>query len=476
MNKKWLGLSIMIWSVAVQAAMPEERMTTQADQRELALTIYNDDLALVKDQRKVTLAADMNRLAWRDVSARIRPETALLRNLNEASGMRLLEQNFDFDVLTPQKLLEKNVGNVVTVIKTNPATGAEVRESATVLAANAGVVLKFADRIETGVPGRLAFSSVPDNLRDRPTLVMAFANARAGVSSLELSYLTGGLSWRADYVAELSANEDRMDVNAWVTLTNQSGVSYPNAKLQFVAGDVNRVSDSLRSEMAMRGAVLMAKTAEAPMAQENLFEYHLYSLGRTTTLGDQQTKQVALLSAPQVPVKKSLELRGAGYYYQGSYGDLGKKLKAGVYIEFENKGAGLGVPLPKGVMRLYKKDSAGNAQFVGEDTLDHTARNDTVRLKLGDAFDVYAEKKQMDFQKVSGGRNNYIYESAYQITLKNAKAEGVTVKVYEPIPGDWQMVSESMVHTKASADTALWLVRIPAESSAVLSYRVRVKL
>ncbi|ARU31322.1 DUF4139 domain-containing protein [Sulfuriferula sp. AH1] len=475
MSRKWLGLGLMLWVVGANAAMPVEETTTLADQRALALTIYNDDLALVKEQRRVNLPAGTSRLAWRDVSARIRPETALLRSLNEANGLRLLEQNFDFDVLTPQKLLEKNVGNTVTVIKTNPATGMEVRETATVLAANDGVVLKFADRIETGVPGRLAFAAVPDNLRDRPTLVMTLANARSGVPDLELSYLTGGLSWRADYVAELSANEDKLDINAWVTLTNQSGVSYPNARLQFVAGDVNRVREDLRPGMAARGGVVMAKAAEAPMAQENLFEYHLYSLGRTTTLADQQTKQVALLSALQVPVRKSLELRGAEYYYQGSYGDLGKKLKAGVFIEFDNKGAGLGVPLPKGVMRVYKRDGAGNAQFVGEDGLDHTARNDTVRLKLGDAFDVYADKKQTDFQKISGGRN-YTFESAYQITLHNAKSEAVMVKVYEPIPGDWQIINASATHSKAAAGMALWQLRIPAESSTVLTYRVRVKL
>lgn len=475
MNLKWLVLGGMCWIATAQAAIVEEKTTNQADQVELALTIYNDDLALVKDQRKVNLTAQINRLAWRDVSARIRPETALLRSLSEAAGLRLIEQNFDFDVLTPQKLLEKNVGNAVTVIKTNPVTGLETRETATVLSANAGVVLKFADRIETGVPGRLAFASVPDNLRDRPTLVMTVDNARAGGSNLELSYLTGGLSWRTDYVAELSANEDRMDINAWVTLTNQSGVSYPNARLQFVAGDVNRVMENLRED-TVRSGVMLAQAAKAPVAQENLFEYHLYSLARTTTLGDQQTKQVALLSAAQIPVRKSLEFRGVEYYYQGSYGDLGKKLKAGVYIEFENKGAGLGVPLPKGIIRLYKKDKAGNAQFVGEDTLDHTAKNETVRLKLGDAFDVYAEKKQTDFQKVSAGRNTSVYESAYQIDVHNAKSEAVMVKLFEPVPGDWQVITESAAHTKPNANTALWQLRIPAESNVVLTYRVRVRI
>ncbi|MES2000513.1 MAG: DUF4139 domain-containing protein, partial [Pseudomonadota bacterium] len=391
------ALAVLLHAGGVMAASADEKLTTLADQRDVAVTIYNDDLALIKDQRKVTLDNGLNHLAWRDVSARMRPETALLRNLGEAKGFSLLEQNFDFDLLTPEKLLEKYTGKQVTVIKTNPATGVETRETATVLATSGGTVLKFADRIETGVPGRLAFAAVPDNLRDKPTLVMSVMNPKAGAQNLELSYLTGGLSWRADYVAELSDNDTRMDLNGWVTLTNQSGASFPNAKLQLVAGDVNRVREVMRP-VAMTARTNKNMAAEAaPMAQENLFEYHLYTLNRPTTLAEQQTKQVALLSATRIPVTKTLELRGADYYYQGSYGDLGQKLKTSVYVEFDNKGGGLGVPLPKGVMRLYAKDSAGNAQFIGEDNIDHTAKNETVRLKMGEAFDVTADKKQTDF-------------------------------------------------------------------------------
>lgn len=459
----------LLFASHTYAAELDEKTTTLADQRELALTIYNDDLALVKDQRKVSLSADTNRLAWRDVSARIRPETALLRNINDAAGIRLLEQNFDYDLLTPQKLLEKNVGNSVTVVKTNPVTGAETRESATILAANSGVVLKYADRVETGINGHIVYAGVPDNLRDQPTLTMTVIANKSASQNLELSYLTGGLSWRADYVAELGANDTKMDLNGWVTINNQSGTSYPNAKLQFVAGDVHRVSP----EMAPRTVMSLAKMADAAMAQEGLFEYHLYSLGRTTTLNNQQTKQVALLTAPQISVRKSLELRGAEYYYQGATGDLGKKLKASVYISFDNKGGNLGVPLPKGIMRIYQKDSAGNAQFIGEDSIDHTAKNDTVRLKLGEAFDVYADKKQTDFQKVASTRNSY--ESAYQIVLHNAKSTAVTVTVFEPIPGDWTILNESQPHSKPNANTAMWSVTIPAEGQTTLSYRVRVK-
>lgn len=468
-------LILALASSAAQAASADEKLTTQGDQNEVAVTIYNNDLALVKDQRKVHLDADLNHLAWRDVSARMRPETALLRNLGEAKGFGLREQYFDFDLLTPEKLLEKYVGKQVTVIKTNPATGTESHENATVLATNGGTVLKFADRIETSVPGRLAFAALPDNLRDKPTLVMSVVNPKTGVQNLELSYLTGGLSWRADYVAELSGQGTRLDLNGWVTLTNQSGATFPNAKLQLVAGDVNRVSEMIRPTATLRMEKNVAGEAQ-PMAQENLFEYHLYTLNRPTTLAEQQTKQVALLSATGIPVRKSLELRGAEYYYQGNNGDLGQKLKVGVFVEFENKGAGLGVPLPKGVIRLYKKDSAGNAQFIGEDSIDHTPKNERVRLKLGEAFDVTADKKQTDFQKIAGsGRYNNVFESAYQITLKNAKNQPVTVKVFEPMPGDWEVLAESLPHTKQAAGTALWQVPVAAEGKTVLTYRVRVK-
>ncbi len=474
-------LNTMIAGVMVTAhtcwAVPrDEVVSTASDQSSVAVTIYNDNLALVKDARRVRLGRDFNQLAWREVSAQMRPETAQLRNLSNPAGFRLQEQNFDFDLLTPQKLLEKYVGRGVSVIRTHPGTDVETREAATVLSTNNGVVLKFADgRIETGVPGRLAFPGVPDTLRDTPTLVISLVNPAAGMQNLELSYLTGGLSWRADYVAELNADDDRLDLNGWVTLTNQSGAAYPNAKLQLVAGDLNRIRDAQpmpRATMAMAAKVADA----AEMQQESLLEYHLYTLQRPTTLADNQTKQVALMSASRVPVRKEFLLEGANYYYSGQVGEIGRKIKVGVFVEFDNRGEGLGVPLPRGVIRVYKKDSQGNAQFVGEDRIDHTPKNETVRLKLGDAFDVTADRKQTEFQKLAGtGRYNYVFESAYEIVLKNAKPEAVTVTVREPMPGDWTMISESQPHIKAASGTAEWKVSVPAEGKTTLSYRVRVK-
>ncbi len=457
-------------------AEPPEILSTLADQQQVTVTIYNSDLALVKEQRLIALEQGENRLALREVSGGIRPETALLSNLRPAGTFWVMEQNFDFDLLTPQKLLEKYVGREVQVVRTHPQSGAETLEPARVLAANNGVVLRMGDRIETGIPGRLVYPDVPANLRDRPTLVVQLATATPGNHLLELSYLTGGLSWRADYIAELKAEEERLDLSGWVTLTNRSGTTYPDARLQLVAGDVHRVREELRAVPAPLYKTAMAEAAPPRMKEEGLFEYHLYTLDRPTTIRDNQSKQVALLGATGVPVRKEFLLQGRDYYYSSSHGDLGQKLKVGVFVEVENRtDAALGMPLPAGIVRVYKKDSRGGAQFIGEDRIDHTPKNEKIRLQLGEAFDVTAAKKQTDFKKLAGtGRYNYVFESAYRIELKNAKPQPVTVKVQEPVPGDWEVVSESHPHRKEAAGTATWEVAVPAGGKVALEYRVRV--
>jgi len=474
-----LLLAPLAFTLAAQS--PREITTTLKDQQSLAVTIYNDNLALVKDQREVRLGKGEQALAFQEVSAQIRPETALLRNLTLPKDFWVLEQNFDFDLLTPSKLLEKYVGQKVTIVRSVPnAEGAgakDVREEATVLATNNGVVLQFADRIETSAPGRIVYPKVPESLRARPTLVVDLHSGAERAQKLELSYLTGGLSWRADYVANLAADEKNLDLSGWVTLTNQSGAAYPNATLQLVAGDVNRVQ-SRRPAAPMMAMAKMERDKSAPeMKEESLFEYHLYTLDRPTTLKENQTKQVALLTASSVPVRKEYLLRGDSYYYQGSYGDLGDKLKVGVFVEFDNKTESrMGMPLPKGIVRVYKRDSESRPQFVGEDAIDHTPKNELVRLKLGDAFDVTARRKQTDYKSLGKqGAWRNVYEMAFEVELKNAKKDPVTVSVLEPIYGDWEIIQKSHSFTKEAAGTAKFKVEVPAEGSATLTYRVRVK-
>ena len=469
-------LAVLTTVGAVSATtQSDEVVTTLDDQVGVAVTIYNQNLALVKDKRRLALAKGEVKLAFREVSAQMRPETALLT----AAGLAVIEQNFEFDLLTPEALLKKYVGHQVEVISRHPTTGVESRKSAKVLSSNNGVVLQFDDHMETGVPGRLSFSRLPENLRDRPTLTMLMESTASGAKDIELSYLTGGLRWQADYVAELNATDDAVNLSGWVTLTNTSGASYLNAKLQLVAGDVHQAPPEQEFDRGGRREMMMkAMPASAPqMAQEEMFEYHLYTLERPTTIADNQSKQVALLQASSVPCKKEFLLKGSSYYYRRAYGEIDRKLKVGVFVEIENRKKNhLGLPLPKGVVRVYKEDSKGALQFVGEDRIDHTPENETVRLKLGDAFDLTAAKKQTNFKKIEGdGRYNYIYEAAFEIKLKNAKSEDVEIKIVEPIPGDWEILEESHSHIKESSSAASWRIPVPAKGEAKLIYRVRVK-
>lgn len=466
--QKLVFLSLLILAPATFAAeQVPEVVSNAADRDAVAITVYNDDLALVKERRKLRLPAGLARLSLREVSAQMRPETVLL----QGGPMTTLEQNFDFDLLTPAKMLEKYVGRDVTVIRSHPTTGEEKREQASVLSAREGIVLRFADRIETGTPGgRIAFESVPPNLRDRPTLSILL-DSPGGARNLELSYLTGGLSWQANYVANLSADGKMMDLSGWVTLTNRSGTGYDDAKLQLVAGKVNRVrpAEVAFNRLAKAAGAPAPRSAEA--TQEALMDYHLYSFERPTSIADNQTKQLALLSAQAVPVRREYLLMGADWYYRGRNDEIGQKLKPAVYVQFDNKGGQMGKPLPSGVVRVYAKDSKGAAQFVGEDRIEHTAKNETIKVKLGEAFDITAARKQLTYQKLGDASA----ETSYRIDLRNAKEEAVIVRVQEPLPGDWQISQETQRHTKESSRIASWDVDVPAGGAATLEYTVRVK-
>jgi hypothetical protein len=447
---------------------PGEAVSVATDREAMAITVYNDNLALVKERRKVRLPAGPVRLSLREVSGQMRPETALLKSVG-GGPITLIEQNFDFDLLTPEKLLEKYVGRRVGVVRSHPTTGEERTEQATVLAANNGTVLRFADRIETGVPGRIVYPDVPPNLRDRPTLSVLLEGA-GGQQSLELSYLTGGISWKADYVANLTPDGRAMDLAGWVTLTNRSGAAYADAALQLVAGTVNRVRPPQpRMAYGMPAPAPLAMKSEA--AEEPLMDYHLYSFERPTSIEDNQTKQLALLSARAIPVRHEYLLTGSEYYYRGRHGQISRKLKPAILLEFENKGGQLGKPLPGGVVRVYAKDSKGAAQFVGEDRIEHTAKNEKVKLKIGEAFDITADRKQTSFKKIA----DTVAEAAFSIEIRNAKDEDVTVRVQEPLPGDWEILQESHPHNKESARIAAWNIVVPKDGKTVLDYTVRVR-
>jgi len=472
-----LALATLPCLLAAQA--PRETVTTLKDQQAVAVTIYNNNLALIRDQREVSLAKGDLELAFQGVSAMIRPETALLRNLTAPKGFWINEQNFDFDLLTPQKLLEKYVGRSVTVVSSKPnPDGPGVREQsepAEVLATSGGVVLKFADRIETAAPGRIIFPGVPGTLRASPTLVLNLHSGAAEPQKLELTYLTGGLTWQADYVANLAEDGKTLALAGWVTLTNQSGSSYPGATLQLVAGDVHR-TEPRPAPMASFGGVNLAMAKRGEVKEEGLFEYHLYTLDRPTTLRSNQSKQVSLLTAEAVPVRKDYVVKGDPGFDQSAARDPEQKLKVGVFLEFDNRAGALGIPLPKGVVRVYQRDGAGRPQFIGEDSIDHTPKNEKVRLRLGDAFDLTATRRQTDFKSLGPqGQYRNVVETAFQVELKNAKPEPVTVDLLEPLQGDWEITQNNLPFTKEASGLVKFQVPVPAAGSAKVSYRVRVR-
>jgi hypothetical protein len=470
-TRRSLMIALLATTMIVPPALAQavaERRVTLDEQSAIAVTIYNENLALVRDQRRITLDRGLNRLAIVDVSAQLRAETALLAPTGGAA-FQLLEQNLEFDLLTPAKLLEKAVGKEVTIVKTHPQSGEETRLRARVLSTAQGVVLQIGSEIHTSPPGRIVFDDLPPNLRPRPTLTIDLDSQTAGTISAELTYLTGGLAWRADYVALLADKEDRLDLTGWVTLINSSGTSYRNAKLQLVAGDPNRV----RAELEVRrDAARPAPPPASQMRTEAVFDYHLYELERPTTIADNQQKQVSLLKADQVVAVKQYRFSGQGQHYRSRFTTPGT-VKAEVWLNFENeRRSNLGLPLPRGVVRVYKRDSAGKAVFVGEDAINHTAEGETVRLKVGQAFDVSAVRAQTDFRVESSG---HIYETAFRFVFNNAKTDPVEVIVSEMIPGDWTMLQESHKHTKVTAGLVEWTVPVPAKGKAEMTYRVRIR-
>ena len=317
----------------------------------------------------------------------------------------------------------------------------------------------------------IRFAELPDSLYSRPTLIWTVENEGAARHRVEASYLAGKLAWNADYVLTVARSDKAADLNGWVTLQNGSGTAFKNAKLQLVAGDLNRVRQQL-GKMAMERRQDAMAPAAAQMTQEAFSDYHLYTLGRKTTINNNQTKQVSLLEGTDVPVAKRYVVEGQNYYYHNVQ-HPGAPLKdlVQVYYQFKNEQqGGLGIPMPAGVVRVYQEDSKGGVQFVGEDRITHTPKDETLNLKIGNAFDVVCERNQVDFEKIAGN----VYEFEYAITLRNHKATPVTVEVNEPIGGTWRMVRSSHEWAKTAAWAAQFHVPVAADGTTVLKYRVRV--
>lgn len=448
---------------------PAERVrSTGADRERVSITVYNQDFGLVREVRRIATGQGALELEFGDVASSIQTETVHIRALG-ASPFRILEQNYQYDLLSPQKLLEKYVGRTVTVYRQDPETGAETPIEAEVLSVNNGTILRIGDEITFNVPGRIAFPEVPDNLIAEPTLVW-LAESGAREQRLEVSYLTGGLNWKADYVMVLNEDDDGAGLTGWVTLTNNSGASFEDAELKLVAGDVQRVDQRRFRELAARAAA--DAVAEKQFTEQAFFEYHMYTLGRPATVRNNEQKQVTLLEAPSFGVQKKLIFYGAAQYYRGSYGEVVSNQKIGVFLDFGNtERNGLGMPLPAGIVRVYKEDGSGAQQFIGEDRIDHTPRDERVRIRMGDAFDIVGDRRQMRWTPMGG----CVSESDWQIDLRNHKDEDITVEVIEPVGGDWEVTRSSHTAERIDAHTFRFNVPVEARGSARVTYTVRVR-
>ena len=463
---------VFAFTAAATAEVPALPDSTAKDRSAVAVTIYNVNIGLVRENR--TLRVDrsgVGTLRFMDVPSSIDPRTVHLRSLSSAGGISVLEQNYEYDLLSPEKLMEKYVGQDVEIVEqAQDLTSRKVQ--ATLLSVNGAPVYRVGDRIVVNQTGKVTFPSVPKDLVATPTLVWTVDAAKSGSQAVEASYLTEGMTWSADYVAVVDADDAKAGLTGWVTVENHSGAAFEDAVLKLVAGDVRRVTPERQPTVMTMQADVRAKAAGSAFQEESFFEYHLYTLDRPTTLKQNQTKQIGLFQASDVPVTKRLILTGQPWYYRNQGGDLTHDEKVQVVLELKNSAAsGLGMPLPKGTVRVYKKDRSSSEQFVGEDAIDHTPKDETVRLHIGDAFDVVADRRQTDWKVVSPRE----FESAYAISIRNRKDEDVTVTVREPVGGDWKLLDSSVPGKKLDAGTLEFEVRAPKNKETRLTYRIATR-
>ncbi len=471
----WVSLVLGALSVFAQTNATVTATSTAANQTTLSVTVYNSDLALVRDVRRVDLPKGTVDLRFEDIAASIKPETVHITSVTSPKGLDVLEQNYEYDLLNPAKLLQKYVGKQVTLIRRElrDQSTVEVPVKATLLADNESPVWQVGNEIVTGMGAdRYVFPDLPPNLYSKPTLIWLLENRNTGEQTIEASYLAEKIQWTADYVLNVSSNEKNGALNGWVTINNNTGASFRDAKLQLVAGQVHQVP---RQQIVHRYAIQyqMASPAAAQFGQESIAEYHLYTLGRRTTLANNESKQISLLSAANIHIHKTLEVNGSDLMYRSAVHSLNSmKNPVEVHLKFQNsKDNSLGMPLPEGTVRVYQADSHGREQFIGEDHIGHTPRDEKLNLMIGSAFDVVEERKQTEYHSLGLNAS----ESAYEITIRNHKSEPIIVEVNEPLGGDWTMESSNFKYEKSSAFSARFEVPVAANGQAILNYRVRVR-
>lgn len=452
----------------------------RAESPGVELTVYNSDLGLVKDHRQMTLEKGVNFVRFSDVASGIDPTSVHFRSLTDPEGTSVLEQNYEYDVVGSAKLLRKYLDEEITLVTEDGSV-----YTGKLLSGADDIILQASDGKVTVVKANqvreFQFPALPDGLITKPSLLWQLDAALAGRHDVEVTYLTGGITWSADYVVVLAADDASLGLNGWVTVDNRSGATYKDARLKLIAGDIHRVQPT-RELMAYD---LARKAGAAPtpeqVAEREFFEYHLYEIQRPVTVKDQQTKQIEFVGAEGVKAEKIFVYDGLGggsWYSYGpitdpTYGPTSNK-KVMVLVEFKNSEAdGLGVPLPKGRVRVYKEDTGGGTEFVGEDAIDHTPKDERVRLYLGDAFDIVGERKQTDFKRL-GERT---IEESFEISLRNHKGEAVEVRVVEHLFrwSEWEITAKSQDFTKLDSSSVEFRVNVPKDGEAKITYTVRYR-
>ncbi len=457
--------------VEVQAGEGEVSKSTVDDQVSVEVAVYNSNIGLIKDTRKIMLPSGEGELRFMGVASQILPVTVHVESLNYPKDFSVVEQNYEYDLINADKLLDKYVGKKIKIIVWNEYQDRKETVDAVLLSNNNGQIYKIDNEIFVGHPGIKVLPEIPEDLIAKPTLTWLYDNSASKEHNLEVSYLTNNISWKADYVVVLNKDDTSADISGWVTLDNKSGATYRNASLKLIAGDVHRVTEAYRDKAVMMSH--MERRAAPQFEEKSFFEYHIYDLQRKTTIKDKQTKQVSLLEAAGVKIQKEFLVEGSQGIFTRRYRSNNPKQPVNVYIKFVNtEDNSLGIPIPEGIMRLYKMDDKGSLLFIGEDRVDHTPVDEEISLTIGEAFDLVAERLQTDYKQITTG----LHESEWEITLKNHKKEDVMVSIIEPLFGNWSVIDNSHSYTKKDAFTIKFDVNVPKDDEVKVKYRLRVGL
>ena len=468
---KKLVMAMVGAGLLVGAPAMASQESTLGDQKDLQVTVYNSQLGLVKDTRSIKLPVGSGELRFMDVAQLVQPETVRVRSLNQPTQLSIIEQNYEYDLIDPEKILEKYIGKDIQILTENEYQDRKETVTATLLSTSGQRVYKINDNIWLGHPGYHILPEIPEDLITKPTLTWQYDNKAAVAHEIEASYMTNGFGWKADYVLLIGKDDATGELSGWVTIDNNTGTTYKNAKLKLVAGDVNRVQENYGGGMKVMAMRASMDYAAAPQFEsQQLFEYHSYDLKRRTTLKNNQTKQISFLPTSPLKVQKDYTTRAENHYFMQSWIGNDQSQPVNVSLRFQNsKANGLGIPLPAGVIRMYKEDMQGSTQFVGEDRIQHTPKDDELKLNVGRAFDVNFKRKQMTYQQIT----TRLHESEWEITVKNAKDTPVIVLVDEALGGNWKILSSSLPYKKLDAFTVRFEVAVPANSSVTLKYKVQ---